>query len=427
MLIKMYGEVDVFISNYSLLDPDIYQLWIDGCSSSEAVMRLQKKGDVQESGATLDLLFSDVSDHYRTYSLLERLLHNPPKLAEQISFQLEPETQHYLIERYYEFDDSVIRELLGKKLSSRHRKDLDEVSEKTKILLRSCRRQFDNVKRIFKAVEEMQGSVVHNIQSNFLLSQPLAEKYGTVVFIGCMRFETGKRKLQYLTFSDFHHCARILMEKWTYRSSKDPDGPASDDTDLDREFLLDMRDLRVLLDKEKEHKHLVCQKLKPKLLERSFGELEVNFRVYTRALVGLATGLHRGRERIRSFFLDLVERCIEPWRIVSWSHCDLSNFLDAYTISALEMDVLSGEGRESGTGEANSWRVIIEGSRERDGLFPPWPPSDNRPAGPTPEERRPAIPILKEALPFSIEVELRAAWERYMQVMSSCLLRIYRS
>lgn len=29
--------------------------------------------------------------------------------------------------RYYDLDDAVIRELLGKKLSSRHRKDLDEV------------------------------------------------------------------------------------------------------------------------------------------------------------------------------------------------------------------------------------------------------------------------------------------------------------
>jgi len=41
--------------------------------------------------------------------------------------------------RYYDFDDAVIRELLGKKLSSRHRKDLDEVSEKTGVVLRSCR------------------------------------------------------------------------------------------------------------------------------------------------------------------------------------------------------------------------------------------------------------------------------------------------
>lgn len=28
----MYAEVDVFISNYTLVDPDIYQLWTEGYS-----------------------------------------------------------------------------------------------------------------------------------------------------------------------------------------------------------------------------------------------------------------------------------------------------------------------------------------------------------------------------------------------------------
>lgn len=84
---------------------------------------------------------------------------------------------------------------------------------------------------------------------------------------------------------------------------------------------------------------LVCQKLKPQLLERSYQELDANFRSYTRALVGLACNLHRSRE-LRSLFLELVERCLEPWRQVSWSHTDLRNFLASYFQCALEMDVL---------------------------------------------------------------------------------------
>lgn len=28
----MLSEVDVFISNYTLVDPDVYQLWVDGHS-----------------------------------------------------------------------------------------------------------------------------------------------------------------------------------------------------------------------------------------------------------------------------------------------------------------------------------------------------------------------------------------------------------
>ncbi|KAL0281261.1 UNVERIFIED_CONTAM: hypothetical protein PYX00_002297 [Menopon gallinae] len=351
-----YSEVDVFISNYTLVDPEVYQLWVEGYSSSEAVATLESREVMKQTGATVDLVESDVLDHYRTYNLLEKLLQNPLKLAEQLSFQIEPQTQQLLIEKYYEFDDSVIRELLGKKLSSRHRKDLDEVSEKTNVTLKSCRRQFDNIKRVFKTVEELPGNLMQNIKTNFLLSDELSRKYAAIVFIAGVRFETSKRKLQYLTFSDFYHCATAIMNKWMYRD-------ASPEFDLDREFLLDLRDVRVLLDKEREHKHLVCQRLKPTLLERSYQELENNFRSYSRALVGLACNIHRSRE-LRSLFVELVERCVEPWRQVSWSHTDLKNFLVAYEQCALEMDILR-------------------------------------------------------------EVDLKMAWQRYMYVVSSCLLRMY--
>lgn len=37
------------------------------------------------------------------------------------------------------------------------------------------RRQFDNVKRIFKVVEDLQGSVIQNIKNLFLLSEDLAK------------------------------------------------------------------------------------------------------------------------------------------------------------------------------------------------------------------------------------------------------------
>lgn len=98
----------------------------------------------------MDLLMSDVLDHYRTFHMLEKTLHTPLKLTAtgEWTFQIDGDTQQLLIEkyteillflsglpfyvssgilRYYELDDVVVREVLGKKLSSRHRKDLDEV------------------------------------------------------------------------------------------------------------------------------------------------------------------------------------------------------------------------------------------------------------------------------------------------------------
>jgi len=167
--------VDVFVGNSTFVDSEIYQLWVDGNSAREAADALQQRGILQQFGANMDLLMSDVLDHYRTFHMLERLLQTPLKLTEEWTFQMESETQKMLIEKYYQLDDSVVREILGKKLSSRLRKDLDEVSEKTSVSLISCRRQYDNVRRVHKAVEDMHGHIIDNIQNNFLLSAELSK------------------------------------------------------------------------------------------------------------------------------------------------------------------------------------------------------------------------------------------------------------
>lgn len=61
-----------------------------------------------------ELIISYVLDQFRTYQMIEKLLHIPTQFTEQWTFQLTPATQRILIEKYYEFKDNVIRELLGK-------------------------------------------------------------------------------------------------------------------------------------------------------------------------------------------------------------------------------------------------------------------------------------------------------------------------
>lgn len=84
---------------------DIENLYISGITlffilANDAVSILNQRGICQKTGATLDLVTSDVLDHYRTYSLLEKLLSDPPKVQEQLSFQIDPETKQLLIEKY---------------------------------------------------------------------------------------------------------------------------------------------------------------------------------------------------------------------------------------------------------------------------------------------------------------------------------------
>lgn len=334
------ADVDIFVGNNTIIDPEVYQLWLNGFTAQEAATIQQKRGVLQQYGATFDVLLSDTLDHYRTFGMIERLLQHPSRMGDQSVFQITHDTQRMLIERYYEFDAAVVREILGKKLSSRNRNALDDVSDKTKVQLRSCRRQFDNVKRVFKVVEEMMGSLVNNITSHFLLPKHLAEQYSAIVFITNNRFETGKKKLGYLVFNDFVICANEMIRNWSY-SSKDCRDHEDMDVDLDREFLLGLRELKFLTDKDHldEHRTLVLQSVQGRLTPAAMYDLENNFKTLAKNLIHIAHNLNQSKE-LKDLFLDLVERFIEPCRCANWAKNDVQLFLEAYRDASLYCDAV---------------------------------------------------------------------------------------
>lgn len=88
------------------------------------------------------------------------------------------------------------------------------------------------------------------IQREFLLSEDLARKYCAIVFIANQRFELSKKKLSYLSFRDFYECANAIMNFWTYCYQHSQEI----EEEFDKEFLLDLRELRCLFDKEREIK-----------------------------------------------------------------------------------------------------------------------------------------------------------------------------
>lgn len=111
-------------------------------------------------------------------------------------------------------------------------------------------------------------------------------------------------------------------------------------------------------------------RLKDSLLERTYQELDANFKNYWRAIITIATSLHRSRE-LRNLFLDIAEKLIEPWKMNSWSESQVKEFLSALTKCVLEMPSY-GHGQTSGA-------------------------------------------------------EIRCLWDRYMNVLNVCLLRLYHN
>lgn len=68
-------------------------------TAHEAASILQKRGILQQYGATFDLLLGDTWDHYRTFGMLEHYLQNPTRLEEQLTFQITSDMQKTLIEK----------------------------------------------------------------------------------------------------------------------------------------------------------------------------------------------------------------------------------------------------------------------------------------------------------------------------------------
>ncbi|CAM9581054.1 unnamed protein product [Phaeothamnion confervicola] len=117
-------------------------------------------------------------------------------------------------------EGDVVRELLGKKLSSKARKDLDDVAESTRVPLRSCRRQFDNLRRVATALEEScqyQCHVATELQERWLLPLPLAARYTGVLLLLHLRMpgsQAARRATAHLAAHELIWCALALCNYW---------------------------------------------------------------------------------------------------------------------------------------------------------------------------------------------------------------------
>ncbi|NWW74621.1 FIBP protein, partial [Climacteris rufus] len=275
----MSSDLDVFVGNTTLIDEEVYRLWLDGHSVAEAVARRLQGGVLEREGTSVAVLQSDTRDHYRTFQMLERLLHAPPRLLQQLLFQIPPERQALLVQRY--------QGQTGQTGGAGRDWDI------------STWGHWEGLEGDWEDWERAQGS-----------GAPLTpfphRDYAAIVFFANSRFETGKRRLQFLSFGDFAACAQSMMGHWS-QGALAPEA-AEPDGDLPKSFLQDLKELKVLVtDKDllDQHKSLVCSALRGKI--SVYNELEANFKALSRALVNVGGKLTHARD-VRDFFVDLVEK-----------------------------------------------------------------------------------------------------------------------
>ncbi|KAF9996454.1 hypothetical protein BGZ80_009823 [Entomortierella chlamydospora] len=342
----------VTTSSAVVLDESILQLWLLGHSVDQAtVARLP----MIQPPVSSRVLKSYITSQYRTYEMMHHYLHHPRHFAGQFMFPLSHSAKQHLIERYYSFDESVIREILGKKLNSRTRKDLDEVHEKTGVKLTSCRRQFDNLKRVMKKVEDAEGrTLIQDIEHQFLLPHYLARQYAHILFIADKKLDTFRKRLSCYQYSDFEYCGAVLMQYWTASTM---------DTlpEFDPQLAQDVRDLkslmlndRAVLDELRNRiSNNLSQSAHPPVLER----IQSNFKVVLRNMLSIGCMINQQKE-VRNILVEITDKLVDAFIQVGWSSTDIGAFYDSMVAEFQNTASLTSRYRER---YSTSWIRLVTG------------------------------------------------------------------
>lgn len=192
---------------------------VGSANGNTAVLNLSTANSYS-SNERLLLASCRVRDDYMVFQNLEHYLQQPLLFAKQAELLQVPSTKLSLfIEEYWSLDEAVATEMLGnRRLTSRSRKDLDEMSLTTRVPLRSVSRQFHNVKRIYAAMEDEEEedfNLFGFVSTNYLLSHNLSRKYACIIFLFYSKFTLTSllknSRDKRLTFSNFEKCAMVTL------------------------------------------------------------------------------------------------------------------------------------------------------------------------------------------------------------------------
>eukprot|EP00051_Salpingoeca_urceolata_P006979 m.92306 g.92306 ORF g.92306 m.92306 type:complete len:348 (+) comp15065_c0_seq2:1301-2344(+) len=291
--------MDVWVDSATAVEMDVFVLWVRGLTVDQAT--LCRTAALVEH--TRSIVQMDTQSQFMLFNALEPYLQTPTTLAQQCLFTLPADQQHALVQSYYRLSTRLLRELVGKSLTSRTRKDLDEYSERCSLTLQASRRQFDNVRRVYKALEDKKGSLCEAIQQEFLLDEGLAKLYAQLLFLFDNKLSLDNKKLDTLPFEDIAFCVEQMIVHWT---------DAENQQDLEKQFLQELREFKYIVWNHKDYltvqRKLVCERFEPAVQPRVAAALKL----VGRNMLGLGAGLSHSKE-LRDVFEDLLELVVLPF------------------------------------------------------------------------------------------------------------------
>eukprot|EP00735_Rhodelphis_limneticus_P004256 TRINITY_DN15827_c0_g1::TRINITY_DN15827_c0_g1_i1::g.22587::m.22587 TRINITY_DN15827_c0_g1::TRINITY_DN15827_c0_g1_i1::g.22587 ORF type:complete len:374 (-),score=27.45,sp/Q9JI19/FIBP_MOUSE/32.69/2e-56,FIBP/PF05427.6/1.9e-73 TRINITY_DN15827_c0_g1_i1:119-1240(-) len=329
----------VFVGEPILFDVECYNCWLAGLPvQAAASQRMKTIPDLRQFlidkesetyHSALQMVQDDTLDHYRTYDQLEHYLSEPRLFLSQTVFDLPLQVRRIIIERFYGFEDRLMKEFLAKKLSSKVRKELEDIGDKHGVRLQSCKRQFENARRIVKYLKDIDFQpLLKTIESIFCISPELCARYARITFLWFHRFEIQRKKVQFLEYSDLDHFAATMMVNWT-------DGAS---VELDPIFLDDTHSIKGLLserDLVDSYRTLVRQRF---TLESDRSQrLDNKFSSILRVLLNLSADLSKAKE-LKDFTVDIVEKIGEKFVSLPFRKDEVAQFFKALYEAFTELE-----------------------------------------------------------------------------------------
>ncbi|KAJ4461497.1 putative acidic fibroblast growth factor intracellular-binding protein [Paratrimastix pyriformis] len=409
------------VSHPHLVDFSIFRLWNDGADEVQALNdRLRHENQPEWESARIEAaLRCEISDQYRLFTNMERFFDEPQLFSTQPLFPLDPQTEATLIEAYYEFNEDVFRELLGKKLTARLRRDLEGISTKTRVSLRSCQRQFDNLSRICRIVEELTApvpgqdpcSIAVALKARMHFSAELANKYTQVALICDHRYETFKRKsLAQAPFGAYSECAREMIRMWSSYGSIDPD-----------EALVEkLHEIKTLLHSDREALDVFCVLSTEKIrglvdVPTATKIAKVKLPSLVKTLLSIGVALSQPKDH-RDFFVEIADRLGDPFRRAPLAPSEVLILLDAVTIAFQAVPAVQRctEREQAALQERIRQQAALAAIQQ----------TQLQCAAPISPLADSALAVLKTPKPPRF-ISMVSAWLKYLSVMKHCLSLLY--
>ena len=256
---------------------------------------------------TKEMVQQSVTDQVRNFPFLCHFLSSPGELMSQTAFHIPPQKRQQLIEVYFDFDEVIVRELIGTKFKAINRKGLESLGEKTKKKQHTIKRVYENLRIVYQYASKIQDeSISGSIQQNFSISRELAEQYVLIVFLCFHRFESSKKRLLNVRFKDFITMAALMANNWCNAKSDSKIGDL-DSFQFDKDLVDSLKMLKPCFTKEvlEEYKQLIVAEFASISSEKA-GKVEKELTVFLKNMIALSVTL-QGKE-IKDFFVTLAEK-----------------------------------------------------------------------------------------------------------------------